>query len=87
VQTPGAQAGEVLAGAPLDDGNVHPCQRQPASIIPVGPPPATTTACPAIRHPVPVGSGFGQRFCSTTPGLAASASRPNHRLGAAHGGD
>src|SRR5438445_1243779 len=39
----------------------------PANIIPVGPPPATTTACSAIRHPpIPVGSGFGRRFCSTT---------------------
>ena len=28
VQTAGARAGEVLAGAPLDDGGVDPCQRQ-----------------------------------------------------------
>src|SRR3989442_1485298 len=41
----------------------------PANISPVGPPPATTTACSAIRHPIPVGSGFGRRLCSTTPGL------------------
>ena len=28
MQTPGARAGEVLAGAPFDNGNVDACQRQ-----------------------------------------------------------
>jgi hypothetical protein len=46
VQTARARAGELLAGAPLDDRDVDPRQRQlTASISPVGPPPAITTAC------------------------------------------
>ena len=44
----------------------------PASISPVGPPPAITTACSVtIRRPVSR-LCFGRRFCGTTGGLAAS---------------
>ena len=46
----------------------------PASIIPVGPPPAITTACSAIRHPSFFRTfWFGPEILRTDRGLAASA--------------
>jgi len=40
---------EILAGAPLDNGDIDARQGQlPASISPVGPPPAISTACSKI---------------------------------------
>ena len=48
-QTACARAREFLVDAPLDDGDVDARQRQlAASINPVGPPPAITTACSVI---------------------------------------
>src|SRR5438270_1071098 len=52
----------------------------PANISPVGPPPATTTACSATRHPHPVGSGFCRRFCSPTRVLPQAPARGARRL-------
>ena len=50
VQAAGARAGEVVVGAPLDDGDVDLANASSAaSISPVGPPPAITTACSVIR--------------------------------------
>src|ERR1700674_1563674 len=43
-----------------------------ASIIPVGPPPATTTACSVIRHPHPRRFWFRSEILQHDPGLAAS---------------
>src|SRR5512132_3945183 len=43
----------------------------PASISPVGPPPAITTACSAIRHPHPRGFWFRPEILQHDPGLAA----------------
>jgi hypothetical protein len=49
VQTARARAGEVLAGAPLNNRNFDPAKaNSPANISPVGPPPAITTACSVI---------------------------------------
>src|SRR5215210_4012241 len=48
----------------------------PASISPVGPPPATTTACSAIRHPSSVGSGAAR----SAPGFR-SVARPRSPKG------
>src|SRR2546430_17505769 len=44
----------------------------PANISPVGPPPATTTACSAIRHPHPRRFWFQPQTLQHDPGLAAS---------------
>jgi len=49
VQPACAQAGEVVAFAPLNDRDIDPRQRQFAGHNqPVGPPPAITTACFAM---------------------------------------
>src|SRR5438105_5686839 len=47
----------------------------PANISPVGPPPATTTACSATRHPHPRRFWFLPEILQPDPGLAASGAR------------
>src|SRR5216683_4431897 len=47
-----------------------------ASIIPVGPPPAITTACSAIRHPHFGRFWFRLEILQQDPGLAASPPVP-----------
>lgn len=50
MQAAGTRAHEVRACTPLDDRDIDPGQRQlAASIIPVGPAPAITTACEFIH--------------------------------------
>ena len=45
----------------------------PANISPVGPPPATTTACSAMRHPHPRRFWFRPEILQHDPGLAAAS--------------
>jgi len=49
VKPKGPRSVNILVGAPFDDGHVDPRQGQlAASISPVGPPPAITTACSVV---------------------------------------
>src|SRR5437588_2159802 len=52
----------------------------PANISPVGPPPATTTACSAKGHPHPRRFWFRLEILQHDPGLAASALRTDKSL-------